>query len=231
TVTAAPVPAGSGIDAYDTAVRQAFAQVQAAVAASAALKAVPSNLDPPLTNAGAEGDALLSSGCLRTPFQSGQPECATGDTASPTTVALVGDSHAAMWNPAFQQLAEQRHWRLEMLAKGACPLMSLPVINPLRRLAEQFQHCEQWRGQILARLRAEHPRLVVVSMWRGYGADESLTGFNSYDPPWIDGLTSLLKQLRDTGAKELVLGPIPDPHLLVPLCLARHPHHLPARPP
>ena len=51
TITAAPPPAGSNIDAYDAAVRQAFAQVQAAVAASADLKAVPSNLDPPLADA------------------------------------------------------------------------------------------------------------------------------------------------------------------------------------
>ena len=51
TITAAPPPAGSGIDAYDAAVQQAFAQVQAAVAASADLKAVPSNLNPPLAGA------------------------------------------------------------------------------------------------------------------------------------------------------------------------------------
>ena len=46
TITAAPPPTGPNIDAYDTAVQYAFAQVQAAVAASADLKAVPSNLDP-----------------------------------------------------------------------------------------------------------------------------------------------------------------------------------------
>jgi len=219
-VTAAPVPAGSTMDAYDAAVQQAFAQVQTAVAASVELKAVPSNLDPPLNDAGAEKGALLFNGCLRTPFQSGQPECASGDTASATTVALVGDSHAAMWNPAFQQVAQQRHWRLEMLGKGACPLLNLPISNPLRRLLELVEHCEQWRGQILARVRAEHPRLVVVSMWRGYGVDESLTGFHSYDPVWIDSLTRLVQQLRATGAKVLVLGPVPDPHFVVPICLS-----------
>ena len=127
TITAAPVPAGSNIDAYDAAVQQAFAQVQAAVAASANLKAVPSNLDPPLADAAAEQKAMLASGCMRDIGEGGQqPECATGDTASTTTVALVGDSNAAMWNPAFQQIATQRRWRLEMLTKGACPLMNCP---------------------------------------------------------------------------------------------------------
>jgi hypothetical protein len=107
-----------------------------------------------------------------------------------------------------------------LLSKGACPLLDLPVNNPLRRLLEDFEHCEEWRGQIMARLRAEHPRLVVVSMWRGYGADESLTGFNAYDTAWIDGLTRFVQQLRGIGAKVLVLGPVPDPHFVVPICLS-----------
>jgi peptidoglycan/LPS O-acetylase OafA/YrhL len=226
TIAAAPAPTGGDIDAYEATVRQAFAQVQAAVAASAELKAVPSNLEPPLSNAGSELNAMLFNGCLRTPFQSGQPECATGDTASTTTVALVGDSHAAMWNPAFQQIATQRRWRLEMLSKGACPLMDLPITNHLfSGLVEHFEHCEQWRGQILARLRDEHPRLIVMSLWRGYGTGSGngwLSGFASYDPAWIDSLTRLVRQLRGTGAKVLVLGPIPDPRAYVPICLSGH---------
>ena len=98
TVTAAPPQAGHNVDPYDAAVQQAFAQVQAAVAASADVKAVPSNLEPPLAKAKAEKKALSFNGCLRKYAQVGQPECAIGDTASRTTVALVGDSNAVMWN-------------------------------------------------------------------------------------------------------------------------------------
>jgi peptidoglycan/LPS O-acetylase OafA/YrhL len=226
TITATPPPTGSNIDAYDATVQHAFAQAQAAVAASADLQAVPSNLEPPLAGAAAELNAMLLGGCLREPFQGGQPECATGDTASPTTVALVGDSHAAMWNPAFQQIAAQRHWRLETMAKGACPLLDLPITNHMfSGLVERFEHCEQWRGQILARLQTEHPRLIVVGLWRGYGAGNGngwLSGFASYDPAWIDSLTRLVQELRGTGANVLVLGPTPDPHSYVPICLSGH---------
>jgi peptidoglycan/LPS O-acetylase OafA/YrhL len=220
--TTAPVPPGSDMAAYDAAVQKAFTQVQAAVAASVDVKAVPSNLNPTFAAVEAEQNAYMGSGCLRAPLQGGQPECATGDIGSTTTVALVGDSHAAIWNPAFQQAATQRHWRLETLAKAACPLMDLSVNNAFRRLVELFEHCEQWRGQIMTRLRSEHPRLVVVSVWRGYGADESLTGFNGYDRAWLDGLTRLVEQLRGIGAKVLVLGPVPDPRTTVPICLSAH---------
>ena len=159
------------------------------------------------------------------PFDSGQPECATGDIASTTTVALIGDSHAAMFNPAFQQVAEQRHWRLEMMAKAGCPITDLPITNRFNGLAEEIQRCAQWRTQIVARLRAERPQLIVVSCGaclRRQRFPHVVPGLKMYDQAWIDSLTRLVQQLRETGAKVLVLGPTADPPAPVPLCLSGH---------
>ncbi|HYB34753.1 MAG TPA: acyltransferase family protein [Mycobacterium sp.] len=216
-ITAAPPRAAHTVDPQDAAVRQAFAQVQAVVAASADRNAVPSNLTPPLADAAADKPAVFVNGCVRSWRDVGQRECATGDTASTTTVALVGDSHAAMWNPALQPLTEQRHWRLETLGKVTCPLMDLPITSPY--LGRQYSECVQWRRDIMSRLGAEHPRLIVLSMSRRYGAD---FGFTSYDPAWIASLTRLVAQLRSTGGHVLVLGPIPDPHSTMPTCLSAH---------
>nr|WP_319458311.1 acyltransferase family protein [Mycobacterium sp. RTGN4] len=214
-------PAQPSINADDAAVQQAFEQVQAAVSAATLPAPVPSNLEPSLSDAASELTSLFLGGCMRAGTQGGQPECATGDTASATTVALVGDSHAAMWNPAFEHVAEQQRWRLETLTKTACPLLDLRDPNAVRRLVSQ---CEQWRNQIVARLRAEHPRLIVVSMWRGYVAGHGgiVPGFTSYSPAWIDSLTRLVHDLRATGATVLVLGPVPDPHESVPICVSSH---------
>jgi hypothetical protein len=220
------VPTGNDVAAYDAAVQTVFAQVQAAVAASAELKDVPANLNPSLADAAGEVGQMMFNGCLRLPVQAGQPECAMGDTASKTTVAVVGDSHASMWIPAFRQIGTQRPWRIETMAKAACPMMDLPIANRfVAPIVEYLQHCEQWRGQILDRLRAEHPRLVVVSVFRGYTSTHSngfLSGFSSYDPAWIGGLTRLVQQLRGTGAKVLVLGPLPHLDAAVPGCLSEH---------
>jgi hypothetical protein len=122
-----------------------------------------------------------------------------------------------MWNPALESLAEQRHWRLETLGKVTCPLLDLPLTSPY--LGRKYTECEQWRDEILARLKAEHPRLAVLSMSRRYGAD---FGFAVYGRPWLDSLTRMVAQLRSTGAVVLVLGPIPDPHSTVPTCLSAH---------
>jgi hypothetical protein len=204
-------------DRRDAAVAQAFAQAQAAVAAAANMTAVPSNLTPPLADAAADKTAVFVNGCVRSWRDLGQAECATADTASTTTAVMVGDSHAAMWSPALQQVAEQRHWRLETLGKVTCPLQDLPITSPY--LGREYTECEQWRREIIGRLQAEHPRLIVLGSGRRYGAD---FGFTSYDPVWVDSLGRLVAQLRSTGATVLVLGAVPDPHSTVPTCLSAH---------
>ncbi|HWS94527.1 MAG TPA: SGNH hydrolase domain-containing protein, partial [Mycobacterium sp.] len=216
-IVALPPTAVPAVSPREAAVRQAFAQVRDAVAASAGLRAVPSNLDPSLAKAPADKAAVFVNGCMRSWRDVGQGECATGDTASPATVVLVGDSHAAMWEPAFQKVAQQRHWRVETLAKVTCPLQELHIASPY--LGREYTECEQWRGQIVGRLGAEHPRLVVLDMSRRYGAD---FGFTSYDRAWIDTLGRTVAQLRSFGATVLVLGPVPDPHSSVPTCLSGH---------
>ncbi|PTR31298.1 peptidoglycan/LPS O-acetylase OafA/YrhL [Rhodococcus sp. OK519] len=216
-VSAPTVDTVATADPDDVAVDQLTAQVQAAVAASAGLGAVPSNLSPPLAEAPASKPEVFLDGCVRSWLEVGQDECASGDTASRTSAVLVGDSHAAMWSPAFEPIAEQRHWRLETLGKVTCPLLDLPLTSPY--LGRGYTECEQWRGDVVARLQAERPRLIVLSMSRRYGGD---FGFTTYGPEWLDALTRMVAGLRVTGADVLVLGPVPDPHSTVPTCLSAH---------
>ncbi|MBV9352198.1 MAG: acyltransferase, partial [Mycobacterium sp.] len=78
-ITATPQASASHtVDPYDAVVQSGFAQVQAAVAASADLKAVPSNLDPPLAEAPADKPVVFVNGCVRSWLEVGQGECATG---------------------------------------------------------------------------------------------------------------------------------------------------------
>ena len=222
TVTAFPPSVGRSMNADGATVEKLFDEVQAQVTAAELPRPVPSNLRPSLTDAATELKALFAEGCMRdgTGIQgSAQADCASGDAASTTTVALIGDSHATMWHKAFEQIADERKWRLEILTKAACPVLDLHIEHPIPRLISQ---CEQWRAQAVARLRAERPRLVVVDMWRSYvaGTGGYDPGFTSYNPAWIDSVTKLAQQLRETGAKVLVLGPIPDPHFSVPICVS-----------
>jgi peptidoglycan/LPS O-acetylase OafA/YrhL len=226
-----PVRVGPGAPAAPMAlgangtftVPQAFDEIRAAIAAATEPRPVASNLTPGLTSAADELMGLTINSCMRdgTGLPSKRSVCTAGDTASPTTLALVGDSHATMWDPAFRQVVEQRRWKLVTMSKAACPLMDMPVTNPIRRVVSQ---CGQWRDQVIATLRAERPKLVVVSMWRGYATGKGGydPGWTAYDPAWLDGVTRLVKELREIGAKVLVLGPVADPHVSVPICVSGH---------
>lgn len=190
-------------------------QVLAAVTKSTKPRPVPANLTPGLS-AIAKPEVFVN-GCVLSWRDVAQPECASGDAGSPTTVALVGDSHAAMWQPALEPIASQRHWRLQTMSKVLCPLMELPINSPY--LGRTFTECEKWRGDVLARLATQRPALIVVDMSRRYGAD---FGFTSYDQAWLDGLTRLVQRLRATGAGVLVLSQVPDPQSTVPTCVSAH---------
>jgi peptidoglycan/LPS O-acetylase OafA/YrhL len=192
-------------------------QLQAAVAASADARAVPSNLTPSLDAAPSAKPQVFVNGCVRSWRDLGQPECISGDSSAPTTVALIGDSHAAMWEPGLDPVGQQRHWRVQMMSKITCPPQELPITSPY--LGREFTECEQWRREVVSKLEKDPPKLVLIDISRRYGAD---FGFVSYDPAWLDSLTRLVSRLRATGAHVLVLGPVPDPHSTVPTCLSDH---------
>jgi SGNH domain (fused to AT3 domains) len=190
-------------------------QVLAAVAKSVEPGPVPANLTPAL-NAIAKPEVFVN-GCVLSWRDVAQPECAAGDVGSTTTVALVGDSHAAMWQPALEPVARERHWRLETMSKVLCPFLDLPINSPY--LGRKFTECEQWRGSVMARLFRAKPQVIVLDMSRRYGAD---FGFTSYDQAWVDSLELVVQTLRRTGAKVLVLSQVPDPHATVPTCVSAH---------
>lgn len=225
-VTVEPVPPGSSAEAYDDAVDRAFAQVQTAVAAGLQMREVPSNLTPPLDGQTDQIKSILTGGCHLYGFQSDQPECVAGDPSSPITVALIGDSHAAMFNQSFIKLAAARGWRLEMLSKAACPIMPLPLTAHFSGVAEATQRCTVWRGKIRDRLRAERPDLVVISSARAYGAEGAgiwgQPDFDPYDSAWVEGLANVVRELRADGSQVLVLGQTPGPLSAPPICLSGH---------
>jgi peptidoglycan/LPS O-acetylase OafA/YrhL len=223
TITVAHSPSTPVVDPQEAAVQAVAAQVQVAVAAAADTQAVPSNLTPSLADAPTAKPAVFVNGCVRSWLGTGQDECASGDIAAARTMALVGDSHAAMWQPGLETVAVEEHWRLETMAKVLCPMFDLPTYSPY--LGRDYTECDTWRTEVLDRLRAERPQLIVVDMARRYTSDY---GFTVYGPEWLAALTRAVSELRATGAVVLVLGPVPDPQGNVPTCLSGHLDSAPA---
>lgn len=165
---------------------------------------------------------IYADGChLDFPSTTSGP-CAYGNPASPTTVVLFGDSHAAQWFPALERLADDRDWRLVSLTKSACPSADVTVY--LQSLKRPYAECDAWRESALGRIDQIDAALVVVANSRGHLLldGDAIVGAADYEAVWSDALARTLERLgRDDGAVT-VIGDTPRSRLDVPVCLSRH---------
>jgi hypothetical protein len=134
-------------------------------------------------------------------------------------VVLFGDSHALMWFPAFDNLANQYGWHLIPQAKATCPPINITVYS--LDLGGWYTGCNQWRAAVVARIQALHPALVVLGFSREYGIPDDHVVVDG--AAWMQGLSSMMTTLRATGAQVVLMGDVPYPMSgLVPDCLSAH---------
>ncbi|MDP9431680.1 MAG: acyltransferase [Actinomycetota bacterium] len=194
--------------------------VTGALAAGAALRAVPGNLRPSLEGAHADIADPFTDGCHASYRGTTLRACAYGSTGPAPAVLLTGDSHATQWFPALAAAAQApRNWRLTSLTKTTCPPVTLSFHSPV--LARTYSECDEWRARVLERIRTERPAVVVLGAARHYS---DVYRFEVFGPQWLAGWTDMVRQIRATGAQVVVLGPPPLPGRDVPDCLAENLH-------
>ena len=182
---------------------------------------VPANLTPSLGSARSDKPVIYADGCILSNGKVSAKDCVYGDTASAHTIVLFGDSHAAQWFPALQEMSLRNHWRLDVLTKKGCPTADIPIADPARG-----PECGPWRKLVLARLAEEHPDLVIMSAYR-YSTTSAVIG-SSPDEVWRNGMQTTLDHVRPLAGNVLVLGDTPTPLSDVPGCVASHPRHVTA---
>jgi hypothetical protein len=183
---------------------------------AAALKKVPSNATPPVAIATGDKPRIYRENCVIKEGSVDPGNCVYGDTSSTTVIALFGDSHAAQWFPALEQLSLQHHWKLLVYVKSGCPTADVRI-----RKTYLDQECVVWRRNVAARLAGDHPTLLVMSstFYDPGGSDKSVP----QDVAWRRGLTTTLDAVRPAVQQLLILGDTPLPAHEIPNCLAANP--------
>ena len=85
-------------------------------------KKVPANLDPSLGDSSDDLPQLYADECI---LDVGVPEpkqCVYGDHNGAVTIVLFGDSHAAQWMPAINQVAIENSWKLIVPRRRRAPV-------------------------------------------------------------------------------------------------------------
>ena len=161
-----------------------------------------------------ERPEIYSDECRTLQDESVVKDCVFGSTESQTTVALVGDSHAAQWFPALKALAEQDDFTLHVFFKSGCPYLD-PDISLIR--GKNNTTCEKWNDSVEKALDAL-PDLdtVVTASSSGYvlnDGESAETRRSAY--------ASRLSALTNAGHGVLVLGETPQMTKSVIRCVER----------
>jgi len=188
-----------------------------AVITGALTDEVPANLQPSLRGASGDKPEIYDNGC-HVNLVSVEPQvCVYGDTTSDFTVALYGDSHAAQWFPALNQIALERQWRLVILTKMGCTTIDLITANSL--VGPTYPGCRPWREKVLERFVAEDVR--VVFMTNSNRLTDPSTGQPFADSIVKAGSATLMTQLQSMGINPIVITDTPYPGTDVPICLSK----------
>ncbi|NJN94754.1 MAG: acyltransferase [Anaerolineales bacterium] len=155
---------------------------------------------------------IYNTGCHADFFEVGLKveNCTAGPADASRRLVLFGDSHAAQWYPALEQLATEQGWRLISLTKSACPAVDLLKFHP--RMGRDYVECSEWRQAALQVMKELKPDLVVVSS----------SASQIQRSEWQPGMERILDSLSETSRSVVLLRDTPYPGFDVPRCLARH---------
>jgi peptidoglycan/LPS O-acetylase OafA/YrhL len=164
--------------------------------------------------------------CDVTRLDTESPLCEFGNPDAPRTVVLYGDSHAAMWIPAMDEIGEAADWRVVQLTKPGCIVPDFP--NYSNALGREYTECGEYREFALDQIEDIQPDMVIVTSARkGVILSENgepVKDQAAIDAAWQDGLDRALSEVRPHTGRLIVLGDIayaPSPGLD---CLTANPN-------
>src|SRR5699024_3843796 len=134
--------------------------------------------------------SVYAEGCHHDHTDASTEGCRAGEDAEAPLVFLVGDSHAASWQPALEKLAEQGKIRLDSISKDSC----LPLEIPQKLREAPYDSCAKWRQGVWDRIEQEQPDLVLLAMFNNPGR---LLEAPETDAAtlWHDGLAATFEQI------------------------------------
>lgn len=152
-----------------------------------------------------------------------KPGCIFGDLDGAVTVALFGDSHAAQWFPALDEVARSKGVRLLTMTKSGCPSVDISVWNGAAR--SPYTQCDEWRERAIEQLREAGVRRVILSnlfdetvVVADRDTGRRLKGREALQR-WRSGLEHIIRRLQAQGMVVVLLRDTPQPRPDVQECL------------
>lgn len=142
--------------------------------------------------------------------------CRYGDPHGEFKVFLVGDSHAANWIPALEEVANREGWAARSYTKSACALM--PVMLGLN--GKPYVECLEWGRRVREIISEEKPNLVIFAQRHSY---ETYRPEGGEAPSLRGGIVDLWREIEQQGVQVTAIGDTPQWKSDPGDCLARDP--------
>ena len=179
-------------------------------------------LTPSLLDAADDVADVYADGCHQDAVSPEVLTCVYGDAGSDVVVALVGDSHAAHWQPALAVLAEEHGFRLETSTKSSCLVGGALVWEA--GSSRPYTSCLEWQETLTDRLTAERPDVVVVSAGGQYQLVEDGVPLEREESrePVARAMAATWQALEEEGVEVLALLDTPWLGIDAPECVSEH---------
>jgi peptidoglycan/LPS O-acetylase OafA/YrhL len=141
-------------------------------------------------------------------------DCTYGDKSSDQTIVLYGDSHAAQWFPALEQLANESGFKLINLTKSACPAAE---VKKVEIGAYKNRDCFNWRENSIKRMKELKPAAIILSGFQHFDLPDNVESRQNW---WSNGQKLAYQNLLGASAKLIYISDTPHPNRDIPNCLA-----------
>lgn len=180
-----------------------------------AVTRIPRNLTPSLIDAKNDIPAVYADGCHLEVAETTPKPCTYGDPRG-TTVLLVGDSHAAQWFSALEEIATSRGYRLVSMTKSSCPFADLTI--ELTGRNRPYSECADWNRNVRHYIERTRPAVIVTSTLGIYTDAEHPKAEDALEL----GLRRSWSWAAERGSTVVPLVDTPYMSTNVPECLASH---------
>jgi peptidoglycan/LPS O-acetylase OafA/YrhL len=162
-------------------------------------------------------------GCWATTGVTEPLHCTLVSTTTPSLrVAAIGDSHSNVLLPAFEYVAHDRGWSIDVYGKRGCYLTTTELFGELEKNKPDLnnhQDCAAWRKNLQDELAGKQPYdLLIVAHWEG----ASLPSTKEAREQESAGLAEAWKAQLARGTKIIALTDVPRFPANVIACIAEH---------
>jgi hypothetical protein len=131
----------------------------------------------------------------------------------------MGDSHGAMWLPAFEEIAARRGWKIHLLTKSSCP----PARISIMREGKVYDNCDAWRTSAFKLIKKLKPDLAVVTSTADYRLASVKKQYSKkYLKAWRDAWADTLRTIGRSAGEVVVFNDVPKWTEDSVECLTRH---------